>query len=347
MQVSASRSRLLSFRLFLFVTPRTNQLTGDYHDAPHSRTARTTRSIANEMSSNTTRIAATPARGEIATAATQPDARATFTDLPRDIINQILGAANLPDPADLARLRAVNRAMHDAVAKAGRIVKDLTVDEYVNLVDEYVELGCLSALKRLYRSGRLSVLPRGPYRLRWRSYESRDESLCDAAARSGQLEELKVLRANGSPWHEGTCASAALGGHLDVLHWLSVNGCRWNHTTCSNAAKGGHLEVLKWARENWCNWDVNTCSNAALGGHLEVLQWARRNGCPWGTFTCALAAEGGHLDVLRWARANECPWDSNTCRGAAKGGHLDVLQWARTNGCLWTEETCSWAAKGG
>ena len=41
--------------------------------------------------------------------------------------------------------------------------------------------------------------------------------LCMAAAMSGQLEELKMLRDNGCPWSRSTCWAAARGGHLEVL----------------------------------------------------------------------------------------------------------------------------------
>ena len=75
-----------------------------------------------------------------------------------------------------------------------------------------VRLGCLSALQRLQRGGRLS----------------RQELLCQAAARSGQLEELKALRADGCPWNNWTCLAAAKGGHLEVLQWARANGCPWN-----------------------------------------------------------------------------------------------------------------------
>ena len=65
-------------------------------------------------------------------------------------------------------------------------------------------LGCLSALQRLQRRGLLS----------------RQEYLCMAAARSGQLEEC-MLRANGCPWDEEELVGgegrpprgAALGAH--------------------------------------------------------------------------------------------------------------------------------------
>ena len=147
--------------------------------------------------------------------------------------------------------------MRDAVAGTGLRFKEL--DE-----DDAVELGCLSALQRRQRGGHLS----------------RREYLCAAAARSGQLEELKVLRADNTPWGRSTSYAAAKSGHLEVLQWMRANGCPWDEMTCAGAAKGGHLEVLQWLRANGCPWDKDTCKYAAGGGYLKVLQWARANGCP-------------------------------------------------------------------
>jgi hypothetical protein len=110
------------------------------------------------------------------------------------VVTHVLRSEHFDDPADLARLPAVSRAMRDEVAGTGVRFKEL--GEY-----RAVKLGCLSALQRLQRGGRLS----------------RQESLCEAAAGSGQLDELKLLRADGCLWDKWTCKSAAQGGHLDVL----------------------------------------------------------------------------------------------------------------------------------
>ena len=110
------------------------------------------------------------------------------------VVTHVLRSEHFDDPADLARLPAVSRAMRDAVAGTGVRFKEL--GEY-----RAVKLGCLSALQRLQRGGRLS----------------RQELLCEAAAGSGQLDELKLLRADGCLWDKWTCKSAARGGHLDVL----------------------------------------------------------------------------------------------------------------------------------
>ena len=141
------------------------------------------------------------ADGDIATVATPArlaDAGEAIPRLPNNlVVTHVLRSEHFDDPADLARLPAVSRAMRDAVAATGLRFKELGEEEAV-------ELGCLSALQRLQRGGRLS----------------RRERLCEAAARVGHLEELKALRADGWPWDRDTCSAAALGGHLEVLQWL-------------------------------------------------------------------------------------------------------------------------------
>ena len=186
--------------------------------------------------------------------------------------------AKLPDPTDLAVLRAVSSGMRDAVDATGRRVEEFGEENAASR-------GYLSTLKCLRRRGVLK----------------NERLLSAAAARIGDLESLKALRKLDFPWDRDTCAYAAKGGHLQVLQWARENGCPWTCTTCETAAKGGHLEVLKWARQNGCPWDRDTCAYAAVSGHLDVLMWARQNGCPWDWRTCETAAEGGHLEVLKWA----------------------------------------------
>ena len=121
-----------------------------------------------------------------------------------------------------------------------------------------VKLGCLCALQRLALAGRLS----------------RKALLCKAAARSGQLEKLKLLRAGGCPWDWGTCYGAAKGGHFEVLQWVRAKGCPLDVETCWGAAEGGHLEMLQWLCANGCPWDEWTRKSAATMGYVETAQSA-------------------------------------------------------------------------
>ena len=149
-----------------------------------------------------------------------------FPGLPFDVAVSLV-EKHLPDPADLAVLRAVSKGMRDAVDATGRKIEEFEEDDAA-------ERGYLSTLKCLRRRGRLSD----------------ERLLCAAAARIGDLEALKALRAENFPWDSHTCAFAARGGHLETLKWARENHCVWNSETCDLAAKHGHLEVLKWARAN-------------------------------------------------------------------------------------------------
>ena len=113
------------------------------------------------------------------------------------VVEHVLRSEHFDDPADLARLPAVSRAMRGTVAETGLRFEEL--EEY-----DAAELGCLSVLKRMQRGGRLS----------------REELLCVAAARRGHLEVLQWARANGCPCDIRTRQFA----RGDTLEWAIANG---------------------------------------------------------------------------------------------------------------------------
>ena len=96
--------------------------------------------------------------------------------LPFDVAVSLV-EKHLPDPADLAVLRAVSKGMRDAVDATGRKMEEFEEDDAA-------ERGYVSTLKCLCRRGRLSD----------------ERLLCAAAARNGDLEELKAMRAENFPW---------------------------------------------------------------------------------------------------------------------------------------------------
>ena len=213
----------------------------------------------------------------------------TIASLPVDLVaTQVL--SHLSDPMDLAVLRAVSKGMRAAVDATGREIAEANDPQHA------ADRGFLTTLRHMHSRGRL---------------KSADVNLlCYAAAKTGQLVELKALRAENWPWSEMTCANAAKNGHLEVLKWAREKNCPWDEWTCADAAMNGHLEVLKWLREKGCPWNEDTCSAAAQNGHLEVLQWARENDCPWDETTLVAAVRSDRYDVLRWVLANGCPCDS-------------------------------------
>ena len=156
------------------------------------------------MSSDAPHNADTLVCGNVTTDMRGPSPQAAIPGLLDDIVvTYILRSKYFGhDPADLARLRPVSRGMRDAVVATGLWFEEL--DE-----EHAVELGCLSAILRLQRGGRLS----------------NQEYICQAAARGGHLEKLKVLREVGFPWNEKTSVHAAESGHLKLMQWLQASSC--------------------------------------------------------------------------------------------------------------------------
>ena len=135
----------------------------------------------------------------------QHDAGDAFAALPVHIlITHVLSSGNLPDPSDLARLRAVSREMLDAVAATGRRVYQL-------VAWKAIQFGDLSGLQLLHQRGDLD--------------DELSDGLCTLAAEWGRLEILKWLREKNFPWDEETSRRAASGGHLEMLQWARENGC--------------------------------------------------------------------------------------------------------------------------
>ena len=234
-------------------------VTSDEMASEISRGLRLHRHSARAHDAHTTRTfpSAMPSATRVDTAA----ARMDISSLPREVLStHVLSSDFLPEPADLGRLRAVSHAMRDAVDATGREIKKLSDEEAAHL-------GHVSLLKDRHRRGVLK------HRC----------LTCAAAARKGDVEELKALRADEWPWDTRTCLFAARGGQLETLKWARANGCPWDEWTCAFAARGGHLEVLKWARENGCPWDRITRRLAASKGYVEtrtpcvpwVFGWAR------------------------------------------------------------------------
>ena len=106
-----------------------------------------------DMSSDAADTDMTDVSGDIATVTTPAslvEKQAAIPGLPDHlVIAHILRSEYFDDPADLARLPALNCAMRDAVAAIGLRFRELHECEAVNL-------GCLSAVKCLQRGGHLS-----------------------------------------------------------------------------------------------------------------------------------------------------------------------------------------------
>ena len=158
-------------------------------------------------------------------------------------------------------------------------------------------------------------------------------------AERGMFSLLEWAVESGCPLPSSTCAAAARGGQLDILKWLRARRCKWStHEVIFWGAWGGHLDLLVWARENGpsCNfnqqlqWDP-TCA-AATRGHLHVLTWLKNEmRIPISSNTSKAAAEAGQIEVLKWMKVMK--FDRNyALQPAVKGGQLHVLKWLEGEG---------------
>lgn len=110
------------------------------------------------------------------------------------------------------------------------------------------------------------------------------------AAAGGRAEVLTWLRERGHPlwdpadWWYTVCDVAARAGNLDTLRYLRDAGAPWTERTCRHAAENGHLDVLRWARaaDPPCPWDMMTVYEAIENKQTATLEWAIANGCPVG-----------------------------------------------------------------
>ena len=162
------------------------------------------------------------------------------------VVTHILRSEYFDDPADLARLPAVSRVMRDAVAATG-----LRFEELGEI--GAVELGCVSALKRLQRQGRLS----------------RRERLCEAAARGVDIS--RSCR---------RCAqTAARGTQARARVWRSVDTSRCCSGRTRTGARGTRIRARSRRRAGTSRC-CSGCTRTAARGlrHVRVCGngWAPR-----------------------------------------------------------------------
>ena len=165
----------------------------------------------------------------VANAASVANAGEAIPGLPNHlVVAHILRSEYFDDPADLARLPAVSSAMRDTIAATGLQFEEPDDPK------EAVFRGCLSAVQRMYRTGRLPIT----------------KYLCFSAARRGHLDVLKWVRANGCRWNNDVCNLAVMYGHFEMLKCARANCAPWNEMTISDFCSEDRPEMHEWLRVN-------------------------------------------------------------------------------------------------
>ena len=100
------------------------------------------------------------------------------------------------------------------------------------------------------------------------------------AARSGDVECLKIAHLRGCKWSSMVTYAAAENGHMECLRYAAEKGCRLHPAISRCAAQHGHLDCLKYVMMNGCEWDKNLTYIAARGAKWDCLDWCLDNGCP-------------------------------------------------------------------
>ena len=99
-------------------------------------------------------------------------------------------------------------------------------------------------------------------------------ALCTAAARSGSLEVLQVLRGRGCPWDADAVVAAAEAGSEAVLEYLVVQGCPapvGGTYSLSNAAHCAFMPATVTGADVPCS-TASTCAAAPFAFCLRILR---------------------------------------------------------------------------
>ncbi|KAJ3411709.1 hypothetical protein HDV05_001819 [Chytridiales sp. JEL 0842] len=168
------------------------------------------------------------------------------------------------------------------------------------------------------------------------------ERLTSAVALEGNLAGMKrILRMHQlTSTDTATTASAAKSGNLDLMKLLLKNGFGCNIEAIIGASEWGHLEMVQYLHENvellrWSESDYrrlyfsSAMDKAACNGHLKVVEFLhfnRTEGCS--DSALRFAARHGHLAVVRFLRQNRSEGVfADAMRRACGLGHLDVVRY--------------------
>ncbi|KXZ45028.1 hypothetical protein GPECTOR_59g636 [Gonium pectorale] len=271
---------------------------------------------------------------------------------PRRSANQ---AAQRPDAvARLAWLRARGFPLEPLAANAAAFAGNVAAvqyllgeadvrlgeDEQKSIANFALSFGHLPVLQALHAAG----LPVGA------SYPAR------AAACGGHLHVVawlvETFGAEAMRMDAHLYQAAAASGNVQQLTWLRERGCEWDSCATTCAAKSGCEEAVEWLVAQGCpvegNGDpyVNVCYN----GDLAMARLLRRLGVPWGPAGRVVerTAECAPPPMLRWLLEEGCPvGDYEAARKAAAGrvsGGEEVLELLEAHRRQGQEGEAVWAA---
>jgi len=77
------------------------------------------------------------------------------------------------------------------------------------------------------------------------------------------------MKGRGCAWDQWTFAAAARGGNLKNVKWPKEQGCSWNDWTFNAAVQNGNDDILEWLKEQGCPWG-NGLRIAAMAYKIDL-----------------------------------------------------------------------------
>lgn len=132
-------------------------------------------------------------------------------------------------------------------------------------------------------------------------WQRADDSLCEYAAASGNLELVKTLVSLGYSLSEHSVCLAAMSGNVAMVRWMVERGKTIQDCTLTYTATGGNVEILYmiWpmCREEQKTSDAT--EEAARYGQTKMLFELLRLGCPYTSQVWYHTIENNNIEVLK------------------------------------------------
>ncbi|KAG5176541.1 hypothetical protein JKP88DRAFT_159249 [Tribonema minus] len=137
------------------------------------------------------------------------------------------------------------------------------------------------------------------------------------AVAHGHMPVLRTLCDRGCTLDAAVFEAAAGSGSLDALQLLREQKCPWESDakTCLAAIREGHVAAVQWLRNARCplQWpklrDGHVAVECARRGDVNMLKWVVSNGCIWNEQyrqSCTVVAEKQqHTEVVEWLCSSE------------------------------------------
>lgn len=177
-------------------------------------------------------------------------------------------------------VRSVRSLISDTAVKEGQIciLEALLLRRYF----EYKGYQ-LAVYKLAAKHGRIDVI-------QWaegKKFHNNGKSICQNAARGGQLETLKWLRERNYPWDHKTTLEAARSRHEEIVKWSIENGCEHNSSVFAMAVETCTLDLVKWLWEKNYPVDLtNSVARSCQGAKIETANWLISQGLPFDKEKC-------------------------------------------------------------